>query len=192
MIRTKGRRPTCSGSPRDHRVVPGGKSPSPGLPCPSPCSSRRSTSPPSRPGPAASPPTSTPSRAVPCRRQRSARRELVLVVAGDVVVRLVVTAHVVACHGEDPARDGDALRLVTTIQLWFLSHLLIVHRPGIRQSDTRAAARSVRVLHRAARRGESSRCGCRWARPKPRPIGGAHLSGSSCGHFDGGAVLLSS
>src|SRR5665647_1798002 len=97
----------------------GGKSPSPGLPCPSPCSSRRSTSPPSRPGPAASPPTSTPSRAVPCRRQRSARRELVLVVAGDVVVRLVVTAHAVACHGEDLARAGDALRLVTTIQLWF-------------------------------------------------------------------------
>ena len=35
------------------------------------------------------------------------------------VVRLVVTAHVVACHGEDMARAGDALRLVTTIQLWF-------------------------------------------------------------------------
>jgi len=31
----------------------------------------------------------------------------------------VVTAHVVACHGEDPSRAGDALRLVTTIQLWF-------------------------------------------------------------------------
>jgi len=43
----------------------------------------------------------------------------VLVVAGDVVVRLVVTAHLVACHGEDLARAGDALRLVTTIQLWF-------------------------------------------------------------------------
>src|SRR5450756_2286829 len=40
--------------------------------------------------------------------------QLVLVVAGDVVVRLVVTAHVVACHvhGEDLARAGDALRLL--------------------------------------------------------------------------------
>src|SRR5664280_3853630 len=30
------------------------------------------------------------------------------------------------------------------------------------------------MIDRAARRGESSRCGCPWARPKPRPTGGAH------------------
>src|ERR1019366_4560399 len=29
MIRTRRRRPTCSGNPRDHRVAPGGRSPSP-------------------------------------------------------------------------------------------------------------------------------------------------------------------
>src|ERR1035437_6022400 len=63
---------------------------------------------------------------------------------------------------------------VTTIWLWFSVISCSSTRPG----DTAIrcpsrCARSVRVLDRAARRGESSRCGCPWARPKPRPTGGA-------------------
>src|SRR5674476_754981 len=73
----------------------------------------------------------------------------------------------VLCRCVDGARDHDLVVV--------LCHLLMVHPTGRYGNPMPEPLRALSPRARPSRAvRESSRCGCPWARPKPRPTGDAH------------------